>query len=197
MVLPGTYQVALAKRVDGTVTPVGTAQRFEVHMLDPDATPRSTEVVAFQQQTAKLQRAVLGANALATETMEQLQALERALEETPSADEKLIAESRALQRRLRDVQDALSGDPTVGRRQEPAPPSLLQRISAIAGRQWSNTMDAPTATQKRQYEIVAAEFGGVLERLRTLVDGDVKRLGDRAEAAGAPWTSGRIPAWKP
>jgi len=73
----------------------------------------------------------------------------------------------------------------------------MQRISGIAGRQWSNTLDAPTATQRRQYDIVAAEFGGVLEKLRTLIDADVKRLGERAEAAGAPWTSGRIPTWKP
>ena len=81
--------------------------------------------------------------------------------------------------------------------QEPTPPSLLQRINGIAGREWSNTLDAPTATQRRQYEVVAAEFGGVLEKLRGLVEGDVKRLEDRAEAAGAPWTSGRIPTWKP
>src|SRR5439155_18695949 len=99
MVLPGTYQVAIAKRVDGVTTPLGTPQRFDVYMLDPDATPRSPAVVAFQQQTAKLQRAVLGANALAGEAMEQLQALQRALEDTPSADEKLASEARALQRR--------------------------------------------------------------------------------------------------
>jgi hypothetical protein len=196
-VLPGTYEVSLAKRVDGAVTPVGRAQKVEVYALDADGTPRSPQVVAFQQRTARLQRAVLGANALAGETMEQLQALERALEETPGADEALAGEARALQRRLREIQDALSGDPTVGRRQEPAPPSLLQRINGIAGRHWSNTMDAPTATQQRQYEIVAAEFSGVLERLRAVVDGDVRRLGERAEAAGAPWTSGRIPTWKP
>jgi hypothetical protein len=129
--------------------------------------------------------------------MEQLQALQRALEETPTADEKLAVEARAVQRKLRDIQEAISGDPTVGRRQEPAAPSLMQRISGIAGRQWSNTLDTPTATQRRQYEIVAAEFGGVLDRLRALIDGDVKRLEAQAEAAGAPWTSGRIPTWKP
>ena len=197
MVLPGTYQVSLAKRVDGVTTTLGQPQRFEVYMLDADVPARTPEVVAFQQQTAKLQRAVLGANALAGETMEQLQELERALESTPGADERLVGEARTLQRQLRDIQDALSGDPTIGRRQEPSAPSLLQRINGIAGRQWSNTLDAPTATHRRQYEIVAAEFGTVLTRLRALVDGDVKRLGDRAEAAGAPWTSGRIPTWKP
>ena len=196
-VLPGAYQVSLAKRVDGVVTPIGKPQRFDVYLLDPDATPRTPAVVAFEQQTAKLQRAVLGANALAGEMMERLQALQRALEETPNADAKLAGDAYALQLALRDVQEKLAGDPTLSRRQEPTPPSLLQRINGIAGREWSNTLDAPTATQRRQYEVVAAEFGAVLEKLRGLVEGDVKRLEDRAEAAGAPWTSGRIPTWKP
>jgi hypothetical protein len=197
LVLPGTYQVTLAKRVDGVTVSLGKWQRFEVYMLDPDATPRSPAVVAFQEQTARLQRAVLGANAVAGETTDRLQALARAVQETPNADDRLVTEVRSLQLRLRDLQESLAGDPTMSRRQEPAPPSLLQRINGIAGREWSNTLDAPTATQRRQYEIVAAEFGAILERLRTLVDLDLKKVEDRAEAAGAPWTSGRLPAWKP
>ena len=41
------------------------------------------------------------------------------------------------------------------------------------------------------------EQGGILERLRKVVDVDLKRVEDAAETAGAPWTSGRIPTWKP
>jgi hypothetical protein len=40
---------------------------------------------------------------------------------------------------------------------------------------------------------VRAEFGRVLERIRQLVDVDLKALEAAAEAAGVPWTSGRIP----
>lgn len=189
--------MALAKRVDGEVTPLGKPQRFDVYMLDKDAAPRAPQVVAFQQQIAKLQRAVMGASALAGETMERLQELKRALQETPAADERLAADARALERRLRDIQESLSGDPTVGRRSEPSPPSLTNRIGGIAAREWSNTLSGPTATQKRQYEIVSAEFGGALEKLRALVGTDLKKLEDSAEAAGAPWTSGRMPSWKP
>ena len=32
---------------------------------------------------------------------------------------------------------------------------------------------------------------------RTLVEQDLKRVEDQAEAAGVPWTSGRVPVWKP
>jgi hypothetical protein len=34
-----------------------------------------------------------------------------------------------------------------------------------------------------------------LTRLRTLVETDVARLEKAMEAAGAPWTPGRIPVW--
>ena len=35
------------------------------------------------------------------------------------------------------------------------------------------------------------------ERLLLALETDLKRLEDNAEAAGVPWTSGRIPKWAP
>ena len=45
--------------------------------------------------------------------------------------------------------------------------------------------------------VVAAEFEKVLAQLRPVIDTDLRRVEDAAEAAGAPWTSGRVPVWKP
>jgi hypothetical protein len=196
-VLPGTYTVSLARRVDGVTTSIGQPQKFDVYMLDGDVTARAAAVVAFQEQTAKLQRAVMGTNALVGETMTRVQALRRALQDTPAADEKLGADARTLEQKLRDIQTALSGDNTAGRRSEPTAPSMIGRLGGITGGLWANTLDAPTATQKRQYDIVAAEFAKVLAQLKPIVETDLKRVEDAAEAAGAPWTSGRLPAWKP
>ena len=95
------------------------------------------------------------------------------------------------------AQFGLAGDPTIARRQEPTPPSLLNRVNGIANSLWSNTMEDATATQKRQYDIAAGELGGLLDRLRTLVEQDLKKVEDQAETAGVPWTSGRVPVWKP
>jgi len=197
MVVPGRYSVTLAKRVDGVVTAIGAPQTFAVAPLDSGGTPRSAAVVAFQQKTAALQRALLGANAVVNETMSRIQLLKRAIQETPTADDKLGTEVRRIEAQLREIQTTLSGDPTVARRQEPTPSSLLNRVNAIANSLWSNTMEDATATQKRQYEIAAGELGGLLDRLRTLVEQDLKRVEDQAETAGVPWTSGRVPVWKP
>jgi hypothetical protein len=196
-VLPGTYTVSMGRRVDGVTSPAGQSQKFEVYLLDGNATPRTPAVLAFQQQTSKLQRAVLGANALTNETLARVQALRRALQETPGADDKLANDARALELRLRDIQIALSGDPTMARRSEPSAPSMLNRLGGITNNLWSNTLTEPTATQTRQYDIVAAEFEKLLAQLRPVIESDLKRVEDAAEAAGAPWTSGRVPVWRP
>ena len=54
----------------------------------------------------------------------------------------------------------------------------------------------PTQTQIAQYEIAAAEFQAVLRDLRRLVEVDLVRLKREMEAAGAPWTAGRIPEFQ-
>ncbi len=196
LILPGPYRVTLAKRIDGVTTPLGEPQTFEVYPLD-SATTRTPAVLAFQEKAATLARAVLGANALAAETMNRLRLLERALEQTPAADEQLFADVRTIMMRLRAIQTALTGDSSVAARNEPTPPSLLERLGEITGGLWSSTLEDATTTQKRQYEIVASQVGGVLDQLRTLLEVDLKRVEAAAEAAGAPWTSGRIPTWKP
>jgi hypothetical protein len=63
--------------------------------------------------------------------------------------------------------------------------------------QGSRSLGAPTATQRRQYEIAAAEFAKVLADLRAITETDLRRVEAAAEAAGVPWTPGRLPDWKP
>ncbi len=196
-VVPGTYTVALAKLVDGVTTPVGEPQRFEVYPLDDVATPRSAEVLAFQQQTARLQRAVLGANAAAGEAVTHIGLLKRALNETPNADPQITADLRTLENSIREIRWELSGDPTVGRRREASPTSLVRRLGRITGGAWSGALHEVTGMQREQYDVVAAEFSSILDQLRPLIEVELKRIEDAAEAAGAPWTSGRLPTWRP
>jgi len=83
----------------------------------------------------------------------------------------------------------------VASRNEPAPPSIVSRVQAIVYGQWTTTA-APTGTQREAYEIAAARFGEALDRLRVLAVQDLPKLEGEAEAAGAPWTPGRVPAWR-
>ncbi|MGH7668556.1 MAG: VPS10 domain-containing protein [Gemmatimonadaceae bacterium] len=194
-VAPGTYRVAMAKLVDGIETPLGVPQAFDVYMLDGTATPRSAIIVAFQQKTAKLQRAVLGANAAAGEAANRLKALRQALLQTPTPTDSLIRRAQALEDTLRAIEETLGGDQTKARYSEPVPPSLLERLGNITDGLWFSTLEDATNTQKQQYDVVASQFGAVLTRLRQFINVDLKQLEDAAEAAGAPWTPGRLPTW--
>jgi photosystem II stability/assembly factor-like uncharacterized protein len=193
---PGTYQVALAKRVDGVITPLGTPQRFEVYLLDADENAgRSAAIIAFQEQAAKLQRAMMGANSLAGELGSRVAALRRAIEETPAAPAQLSTDVRAIDADLRAIRELLDGDPTLNRRQEPTTPSLMGRMQVMT--QGARSLEPPTATQRRQYDILSTEFASLLVRLRAIADTRLRAAETAAEQAGAPWTPGRIPEWKP
>lgn len=196
-VVPGTYTVSMAKLVDGVVTPLGQPQTVDVYQLEPIATPRTAAALAFDQRATALQRAVLGANAAAGEAASRVELLQRALHDTPGATAQLLADVRALGDTLRTIQWALNGDPTVERRQETSPPSLSDRLRRISGGALLGSLGDPTGSQLRQYEVIAGAFGDILARLRRTVEVDLKRVEDAAEAAGAPWTSGRIPNWRP
>ncbi len=196
LVMPGKYTVSLAKRVDGVWTAIGQPQSFQVTTegsLTLAAADRQ-KLFEFQQKASRLQRAVGGATSAANETRTNLATARRALQETPGASDKLIEEASALEKRLAEIIKALSGDRTLAARQENPPPSITSRVGAFAAA--TRIANAkPTQTQIQQYEIVSQEFEAVLKQLRQLVEVDVDKLQKAMEAAGAPWTSGRVPSW--
>lgn len=194
LVVPGTFSVSMAKRVAGVITPLGAPQTFTVESLGLASLAEKDRqaLLAFQLRAGELQRAMMGAAGAAEEAMRNISYMTKALEDTPRADSALANDVRALEKRLRAALLELRGDPVVRRRSEATPPSLMDRVSAQLG-----STSPITATVKRDYEIAAAGFEKLLEELRTIVDVDLAKLGDRMEAAGAPWTPGRgMPRWK-
>ena len=133
---PGTYQVSLARRVEGKVTPLAGPVKFAVEALGTSALPpadRSANL-AFQRKTARLQRAVLGAVESAREAQQRLDHLKKALLDTPAADPRLSDEARAIESRLKDLQVALSGDELLAEKNEPVPPAVQDRVQPGRGR---------------------------------------------------------------
>ncbi len=197
LAMPGTYKVALAKKVDGTITPLGGPAEFSAEILGTASLPAPdrAKVLAFEQKTARLQRAVLGSVEMAKEAQKRLDGLKKALLETPSASPALLGQARQLELGLKDLQTSLSGDKVLAKYQEPVPPSIVDRVQGVVDGHWSTT-SAPTGTHVRSYEVAAQEFAPVLEKLRILVETDLAGLEAKAEGAGAPWTPGRVPTWK-
>jgi len=194
LVVPGTFTLSLAKKIDGVLIPLGQSQTFTVESLNLASLPEKDRqaLVEFQKKAGALQRAMMGAAGAAEEAVTSLQSMKKALMETPKADPKLGERIKDLEKRLREAIRQLYGDRLIQRRSEPTAPSLLDRVSA----QLSTTCPI-TETAKHNYEIAANEFGKLLEDLRALIEQDLRKLGDELEAAGAPWTPGRgVPRWK-
>lgn len=197
---PGTYTVALALRRNAALTPIGEPQTFTTVPLGTASIPMSEQdraaLLAFQQQTGHLQRAVLGAAQAVREQQQRIALVKRAIAETPGADAALNEQVRGVEDRLREIATSLNGDAVVARRNEPTPPSIVQRVQGIVSGHWTST-SAPTRTHRDAYRIAAEAFAPVLERLRTLVVVDMKAIDERLEALGAPYTPGRVPRWRP
>ncbi|HSL23129.1 MAG TPA: hypothetical protein VK886_16480 [Vicinamibacterales bacterium] len=197
---PGKYTVSLALRQAGTLTPIGSPQALTTVPVGTASLPLTdkerTELLDFQKRTARLQRAVLGAVQVAREQRQRVDLIKRALMDTPGADPKTFDEVRAIEDRLRDVQTALSGDTVVRRHNEPSKPSIAERVQGVVFGHWTST-SAATATHREGYRLAAEAFAPILDRLRAIVEVDMKALDDRLEALGAPYTPGRVPKWKP
>ena len=94
------------------------------------------------------------------------------------------------------LQVRLTGDRSLSRRNHPTLPSITERVESIVDSQWRST-SAPTGTNREAYRIASEEFGPVLGNLRQIIETDLPALEQQLEAAGAPWTPGRVPRWSP
>ncbi len=197
LVMPGTYKATVSKRVDGVLTQLGQPQQFQVVVEGQEnmSSADRAALVEFQQKAVRLQRAVSGATQAANALRPRLAAIKRAISETPSLSHNLYDDAMALDKRANDIIRALSGDAEARRRNMITPPSINERVGYVVGAQRMSTA-RPTQTQANQYAAAAQDFEGVLVQLRQLIEVDLTRLEKQLEAAGAPWTPGRIPEWR-
>jgi hypothetical protein len=143
---------------------------------------------------ARLYRALSGALHTADDVEARLKAIRAALRETPAAEKQLGAAADSIEQANRGILRAMRGDSEMQKRQEPVPSSINDRVEIILeGERFALTK--PTQTHIDDYNIASGEFAGELAKLRALVEVDLAKLEKDMEAAGAPWTPGRVPEW--
>lgn len=192
--IPGAYSVSMAQRVGGVVTPLGGPVSFKV-FADPNSPLTAADHKArgeFQVVYQSLRRSVAGAIETANATSARLDQLKRALDGAPKAPRALHDSVRAIEKRLGAILIALRGDTAIARRSEATADSISDRVNFI-GFEQSRTLAPATGTHRRQVEIARGLFAEELTRLKGLVEADIPAIEREAEAAGAPWTAGRIP----
>jgi hypothetical protein len=197
LVLSGSYSVRVFEKTGGVETEVAGPQSFKVAtegLPSMNAADRTAQE-EFLRKVAQLYRALYGAQHTADDVQSRLKAIREALRETPAVEKQLGAVADALEQRDREVLQALRGDVEVARRSELVPSSISDRVSSIMdGERFS--LARPTQSHVDSYNIAVGEFADQLTKLHALVDVDLARLEKDMEAAGAPWTPGRVPVWQ-
>jgi len=196
LVLGGSYSVRAFEKVGGVVTELGGPQTFKV-VTEGSASMSGADRAAqeeFLRKTARLYRAVSGAQRTAQEVESRLKTIREALRETPAVEKQLGTIADGIEQRDREILRALRGDVEMAKRNENVPTSINDRLNGIMeGERFS--LAKPTQTHVDGYNVAAAEFAEQLAKLRTLVEVDLNTLEKDMEAAGAPWTPGRVPEW--
>jgi len=196
LVMSGSYSVRMFQRLDGVVTELAGAQNFKV-VADGTSSLTASDRAAqeeFQRKVARIYRAVSGAVHTAEDVETRLKDIRAALREAPAEEKQLSAAADSIEQKNREILRALRGDTEMQKRNEPVPSSINDRMQAIMeGERFS--LAKPTQSHVDDYNIAAGEFADQLGRLRALVEVDFAKLEKDMEAAGAPWTPGRVPEW--
>lgn len=196
LVAGGTYQVSLESRAGGKTEVLDGPRSFEVVPLGLARLPAPDRAaaLAFQHKLQRLQRAVRGAIEARAEAADRVAHLVAALAATPAADPAEGARLAELDARLKALQRRLEGDHSLVSRDEPAPPSIRGLVQAAVSSEWF-TSSAPTATDRASYDEAGRAFALALAELRAIWERDLPAVEADLEAAGAPYTPGRLPEW--
>jgi len=196
LVMAGDYSVRLFERVDGAVRELGVTQKFKVAADGAGAMNASDRAALeeFQRKVGRFYRAVSGAEHTAEDVEERLKSIREAIHATPAAEKELEAEADSIEQHDREILRVLEGDDELHKRNEPVPSSIKDRVQAIMeGERFS--LARPTQSHVDDYNVAAGEFAEQLRKLHALVEVDLAKLQKDMEAAGAPWTPGRVPEW--
>jgi hypothetical protein len=192
LVVPGTYSVSLAKRVNGVTTDFGKSQTFEVMPLRPRGLPGASpeEIAAFWMEIEELARRIDGANEAIKEAAKRLDAIKDVLMRSTVPSVELDDEARSLEKQVEDLAQLLRGNRARRRAKDPGPISILRRLDVAKSGTFGSTY-GPTPTHRRSLEIASEEFALLREQLDRILSADLPALEGRLEAAGVPWTPGR------
>ena len=189
---PGRYTVSMAVRQGSQFKEIGESESFEVKRLFegtlPGASP--TDMVAFNQEIAELNRQVGAVGQILDTTGERLTLIKHALLQSTHDDHSLDIEARELERRLHDLRQMVYGNELMDELGETVPHSIGRRLSAAYMGTMLSTY-GPTSNHQQTLTIAQEELAGVKSGLSQLVGVDLPAFESKLDAAGVPWTPGR------
>ncbi|MEZ4958665.1 MAG: glycosyl hydrolase [Saprospiraceae bacterium] len=195
--MPGEYTVSLANSINGKVTNLVDPQSFTLKTLGGSTLPAKDKVALdnYIKKAAELERAYQGATSLLRELDNTVKLIRKATYAVASPAPDLLADVKALEENIYQIKKSFFGDGVASIIDKPQPPSISSRVGAMGYEIWSSS-SAPTSTQKEQQKIAGELFQIELAKLKRLEEVDLKNVERKLEEAKAPYTPGRVPAWK-
>ncbi len=191
-VTPGTYNVTAFKRINDETTQLGEPAEFQVEsIVEPtlEIADRQ-EVLDFQFQVASLQQAVSALQTTIDDAVESVRQAKGLIQGGRKAPMTMLDDARALELKLLDAREKLTGDSTPGRRRAATRPSIASRVSNALFGTFGHS-HGPTGTNQRQYEIAMEEFQEVEGAVKAVIEEDFENFKAALDEAGVPWTPGR------
>lgn len=192
LALPGKYTVDISKTVDGETTELVAAREFEIEPLMVDQVSESdlADTMEFLEKAHALSLSINGATSVASQATTQLSEIKSVIRSSVTLDAELENEVRGLEVRLMDIMEAFNGDPTKPKRNEPALPGISSRVRTMMFGAMGS-LEGPTGTHERQYDIAREQYESVVGDLKELVEDAIPAINEKLDEAGAPWTPGR------
>jgi photosystem II stability/assembly factor-like uncharacterized protein len=197
LVSPGTYSVILSRYSNGKLTDIGNPEKFNVKALPGLSLPAADAgaVAAWKAEVYEMRRVASGAGALLNDANNRVKHMRAAIMSISKANDDFTTDLNSLDKKLRELSERFYGDNVKGRLELDAPPSIFGRLNNALYDGYGSTGE-PTTTMKSQFKNAGDQFEGWYSELKTILNTDLKNLEMKLEAAGAPYTPGRIPEWR-
>lgn len=196
LALPGKYSVRVLKFQNDQFTSLCPSVSFTVKALDNQTLLASdkSEVLAFQQEVAELERSLSGTQKVFWENNEKLDYIEAAIIQYPTAPLELMNQVVALKAAQMQMRVKLFGDNSKSKRDIESLPSISSRLGYASYSSWWNTAE-PTGTAREQLSIASNTYEVVLSKVQG-ISAEIAELESKLVDLKVPYTPGRGANWR-
>lgn len=193
MAMPGKYSVTLYRHHNGDTKQLTEPESFELKILEGATLPvkNQAELAAFQKEAANFQRVFSGATSMLSSAGEKVSAMERAIMALPEPSAEWLGQVKKMEKAIADIRQTIYGDRRAATLDIDTEPGLSSRMRGVTYALYGTT-SAPTQTMRNELSIAKEDFGPVYQKIKTIVETDIKAMERKLEAAGAPYTPGRV-----
>lgn len=195
LALPGKYSVSIYKSVNGEISQLHDAVKFELRTLNQSTLPVDEEALyAFQREVDDFRRTSGGVNNYFNKLKKRISEVKTAVRNTTGSDLNQLKTLRDMEREMESLDIALHGNSVLSKHQFETEPGIMNRIGLTAWASWNN-QNAPTSTQKADLKIAKEELEPVKTKLRSLAE-QLKSIEKHLGDVGGPYLDLQLPKWE-